>query len=93
MISFVNNFFNAHCPSLVFSIFRKKGRIVSELSVVVPAPKPHPCVVAKYAMEHNLPISIWPLPKEFPVQGFWDLGVVASFGHLIPKRIINVFPW
>nr|CAG4636444.1 EOG090X0BM2 [Eubosmina coregoni] len=25
-------------------------------------------------------------------QGSWDLGVVASFGHLIPKRIINIFP-
>ncbi|XP_032785352.1 methionyl-tRNA formyltransferase, mitochondrial isoform X1 [Daphnia magna] len=69
-----------------------EGRMVSELSVVVPAPKPHPCLVAKYAMKHNLPISVWPLPKEQPPTDCWELGVVASFGHLIPKRIINSFP-
>nr|CAG4649612.1 EOG090X0BM2 [Scapholeberis mucronata] len=69
-----------------------KGRVVSELSVVVPAPKPHPCMVAKYAIKHNLPISVWPLPKELPSQGSWDVGVVASFGHLIPSRVIGAFP-
>lgn len=75
-----------------FRLFRHEGRMVSELSVVVPAPKPHPCLVAKYAMKHNLPISVWPLPKEQPPTDCWELGVVASFGHLIPKRIINSFP-
>nr|CAG4651257.1 EOG090X0BM2 [Simocephalus serrulatus] len=68
------------------------GMLVSELSVVVPAPKPHPCLVAKYAMQHNLPISIWPLPKDPVTSNCWDVGVVASFGHLIPQRVINIFP-
>nr|CAG4640300.1 EOG090X0BM2 [Daphnia pulex] len=67
------------------------GSMVSELSVVVPTPKPHPCLVAKYAKQHNLPISVWPLPKE-KQNDCCDFGVVASFGHLIPSRIINGFP-
>lgn len=77
---------------LILNNFRQEGRMVSELSVVVPAPKPHPCLVAKYAMQHNLPISVWPLPKEQSTTDWWELGVVASFGHLIPRRIINTFP-
>lgn len=68
---------------------------MKELSVVVPSPKPHPCIVAKYAAQHSIPITIWPLPKETwngELSEKWDLGVVASFGHLIPKRIITSFP-
>jgi methionyl-tRNA formyltransferase len=72
---------------------RQDGRMISKLSVVVPAPKPNPCLVANYAKQHNLPISVWPLPKESQAQtDCWDFGVVASFGHLIPSRIINSFP-
>lgn len=65
---------------------------MKNLSVVVPVPKPHPCTVAKYAKQHDIPFDEWPLPKEAPLKGDWDLGVVASFGHLIPQRIINIFP-
>lgn len=68
---------------------------VKELAVVVPAPKPNPCQVAKYASQHSIPISIWPLSKEEwngEQSTRWDLGVVASFGHLIPKRVISTFP-
>ena len=64
---------------------------MSRLCVVVPQPKPLPCLVAKYAKHHGLPISLWPLNKEAPFDDVYDLGVVASFGHLIPQRIINSF--
>nr|CAG4646508.1 EOG090X0BM2 [Macrothrix elegans] len=72
--------------------FSHNDSLVERLSVVVPAAKPYHCLIAKYAMKHGLPMSEWPLPKDYPQGQNWDLGVVASFGHLIPKRIINVFP-
>nr|CAG4650415.1 EOG090X0BM2 [Sida crystallina] len=46
---------------------------------------------ARYADLNNLPVKVWPLPKESPLEGSWDVGVVASFGHLIPQRIIKLF--
>jgi len=70
------------------------GRVVNRLSVVVPIPKPPTrlCLVEKYARKNSLPVSTWPLPKEFPGNDSPKLGVVASFGHLIPQRVIKAFP-
>lgn len=73
---------------------RQNGKVVNRLSVVVPTPKPPSrlCLVEKYARKNNIPISTWPLPKEFPGNENLELGIVASFGHLIPQRIIKAFP-
>jgi len=72
----------------------QNGKVVNQLSVVVPTPKPpgRLCLVEKYARKHDIPLSTWPLPKEFPGDENLELGVVASFGHLIPQRIIKAFP-
>lgn len=45
--------------------------------------------VAHYATEHQLPWTQWPL--EHQPMGF-HIGVVVSFGHLIPSSIIKSFP-
>jgi len=71
------------------------GKAVNRLSVVVPTPKPinRSSPVGKYAKANNIPLDMWPLSKEFPDgEENLELGVVASFGHLIPQRIIKAFP-
>lgn len=71
---------------------RLNRQIVDALSVVIPPPKPHLCAVGDFAQSNQLPMKIWPLSKEASWQENWDIGVVASFGHLIPLRIIKCFP-
>ena len=48
--------------------------------------------VKVYAEQENLIVRPWPPdPSVIKREGF-DLGVIASFGHLIPKKIIEAFP-
>jgi len=47
------------------------------------------CVVRSYAQDAGLKLHEWPLRAS---PGTYDVGVVVSFGHLIPKRIIDLFP-
>lgn len=46
--------------------------------------------VRVYAEQNNLVVHAWP-PDPDALRGF-DVGVVASFGRLIPKRVIDSFP-
>jgi len=45
--------------------------------------------VTKYSEVNNLNFHIWPPNIQ---QDEFDLGVVASFGHLIPSKVISKFP-
>ncbi|XP_014211448.1 methionyl-tRNA formyltransferase, mitochondrial [Copidosoma floridanum] len=45
--------------------------------------------VIKYAKEHNIIVHNW--PPRIKKDDF-EIGVVVSFGHLIPSRIIDLFP-
>ncbi|CAJ1048522.1 methionyl-tRNA formyltransferase%2C mitochondrial [Xyrichtys novacula] len=58
-----------------------KSLEVVTLSVDVP--------VKKFALQHQLPTHSWP-PQN--VDGQFDVGLVVSFGCLLPKRLINKFP-
>ncbi|XP_001605224.2 methionyl-tRNA formyltransferase, mitochondrial [Nasonia vitripennis] len=66
---------------------RQKG-IVSRLEIVT-AYKGEENAVIKYAKKHNILIHNWPpsISKDE-----FDIGVVVSFGHLIPSKIIDLFP-
>ncbi|KAJ8961726.1 hypothetical protein NQ318_021326 [Aromia moschata] len=46
--------------------------------------------VRKYANEHKICVHSW--PNQVPKNEF-DLGLVVSFGHLIPEAIITQFPF
>ena len=49
--------------------------------------------VKVYAEQESIPVHSWPPdPSNVIKQLDFDLGVVASFGHLIPKNIIDSFP-
>ncbi|XP_056268084.1 methionyl-tRNA formyltransferase, mitochondrial isoform X2 [Pseudoliparis swirei] len=45
--------------------------------------------VKRFAQEHRLPVHSWPPDN---VDGRFDVGVVVSFGRLLPERLINSFP-
>ncbi len=47
------------------------------------------CPVGDYSKCQSLPVHHWPLPT---MHGRYDVGVIVSFGHMIPKRIIKMFP-
>lgn len=47
--------------------------------------------VKNVAKEEQLVTLEWPVSK-VQVEGQYDIGVVVSFGRLIPEDIINAFP-
>lgn len=54
----------------------------AQMKTLVPA-------VQQFSIDNNLDFHLWPPDL---TNSHYDLGVVASFGHLIPKRIIQAFP-
>lgn len=55
-----------------------------------PQKNPYPAV-PKFCKESNISYEEWPLSSLASLKGF-DLGIVVSFGHLIPQSIIECFP-
>jgi len=60
--------------------------VIKKLEVVVSTKK---CPVYKYAVSEDLRVHRWPLPD---LQGQHDVGVIVSFGHLIPDSVISMLP-
>lgn len=46
--------------------------------------------VKKFADKQQIQCFDWPLDTS--ICSKYDLGIVVSFGHLIPERIISAFP-
>ena len=63
---------------------------VADLAVVCAQMRTLVPAVTRYVTAQNLPLLHWPPPDL--QRGQFDVGVVASFGHLIPGRIIDAFP-
>jgi len=68
---------------------RKESDLIENLEVCSSKKKHLVPIVEKYAEDNKLKFHSWP-PNIAP--GQFDIGVVASFGHLIPSNIINKFP-
>ena len=66
------------------------GGCVSDLEVVCARMRTLVPAVARYTAAQHLPLHPWPPENLQP--GRFDVGVVASFGHLIPGRVIDAFP-
>ena len=49
--------------------------------------------VYNYAVKHGLKVISYPIPKDQPLPPDYDVGLLASFGHLVPTRIIQSFPY
>lgn len=61
---------------------------LTELAVVTGIKRP-PNPVHVYSQEQSIPFHSWPTGND---AGAFDIGVVVSFSHLIPQRIITSFP-
>lgn len=48
--------------------------------------------IKKFANQNSLKCFGWPITDFDVKENHYDLGVVVSFGHLIPESIIKAFP-
>lgn len=71
-------------------LFRRTQTIISKLDVVTTS-QGSGKNVRSYANEEKLNVYDWPVTKT-NLDGKYDIGVVVSFGRLIPEEIINSFP-
>lgn len=74
---------------MFYGSFRKSNGKVSSLEVVTSfKAKRNP--LRLYSESERLPLHDWPLRRPAVGEDF-DLGVVVSFGHLIPELLISTF--
>ncbi|XP_046739019.1 methionyl-tRNA formyltransferase, mitochondrial isoform X2 [Diprion similis] len=66
----------------------RAGKSIGHLEIVTPYDG-RENIVAKYARQHGIAIRNW--PPDINLSEF-DIGLVVSFGYLIPSRIILSFP-
>lgn len=71
-------------------LLRRTQTIISKLDVVTTS-KGNGVNVRSFAKEEKLDLYDWPIDKT-KLDGKYDIGVVVSFGRLIPEEIINCFP-
>lgn len=64
--------------------------LVKSLEVVTGSEKEVEAPVRKFALQHSLQTYSWPPCVQY---NDYDVGIVASFGHLIPEKLIKAFPW
>jgi len=82
-----------HLKELNANRTSRSVRVVDTLDVVVPSAK---CAVGAYAQSNGLRLHEWSdgdLSSSLDGGRSFDVGVVVSFGHLLPKRIIEAFPY
>merc|ERR1719431_415369 len=48
--------------------------------------------VYRYAVSHGLNVIPYPIPKDQRLEDY-DVGLLASFGHLVPTRLIQSYPY
>lgn len=48
--------------------------------------------IRKYAKFSQLTCYKWPITADVVKEHNYDVGVVVSFGHMIPEDVINAFP-
>jgi len=70
--------------------YRRTQTIISKVDVVTTSTG-HGVNVKNFAKEEKLNIYDWPVSTTL-LNGKYDIGVVVSFGRLIPEKIINCFP-
>ncbi|CAG9827293.1 unnamed protein product [Diabrotica balteata] len=69
--------------------YHSKSELINKLDVLT-SMKKNANVVHKYAEKYNLPVYDWP---HIPGDRSYDVGLVVSFGYLIPEAIIAKFPY
>ena len=75
-------------PCVIYILFSRQNKLLSRLEIVT-AYKGKENAVIRYANEQGLTIHSWPLTIAL---SDFDIGLVVSFGYLIPGQIIRAFP-
>ncbi|XP_043251399.1 methionyl-tRNA formyltransferase, mitochondrial isoform X1 [Colletes gigas] len=68
---------------------KRKSKVLQRLEVVT-VNKGKENAIIKYAKENGIIIHEWPIEINVPKK--FHIGIVVSFGHLIPSNIIDSFP-
>lgn len=74
----------------MINLYRKTQTIISKLDVVTTS-RGNNKDVRSFAKEEKLDIYDWPVTTT-QLDEKYDIGVVVSFGKLIPETIIKCFP-
>lgn len=92
VLFFGSDVFSRACLKALHNDYLLKERsVITELGVVCLPEKQNKLPVKVFADSHNIPSSTWP---DFPQMiETYDIGVVVSFGKLIPKSIIDTFKY
>lgn len=73
---------------IVQLVFSRKGTLIKNLEVVT-SMKSKANIIHKFAASEKLLVHKW--PYAVPEEKF-DIGIVVSFGYLIPESVIRKFP-
>ncbi|KAG0718778.1 Methionyl-tRNA formyltransferase, mitochondrial [Chionoecetes opilio] len=68
---------------------QQRGGLIERLDVVSVPLRKSVTAVRRYCQKEGLWLIEWPVTVP---QGVYDVGIVASFGHLIPASVIKAFP-
>ncbi|XP_027232371.2 methionyl-tRNA formyltransferase, mitochondrial [Penaeus vannamei] len=68
---------------------KSESGLIGKLEVVSVSLKKIVPAVSRYCRSEGLALKTWPVVVP---PGAYDIGVVVSFGHLLPASIINAFP-
>ncbi|XP_047489667.1 methionyl-tRNA formyltransferase, mitochondrial-like [Penaeus chinensis] len=68
---------------------KSESGLIGKLEVVSVSLKKIVPAVSRYCRSEGLVLKTWPVVVP---AGAYDIGVVVSFGHLLPESIINAFP-
>ncbi|XP_045929992.1 methionyl-tRNA formyltransferase, mitochondrial [Micropterus dolomieu] len=86
LLFFGSDHFAVESLKLLTSSRSSRDGVVESLEVVTLSGE---VPVKRFAQQNHLPVHSWPPDN---VDGQFDVGVVVSFGCLLPERLINKFP-
>ncbi|KAL3066105.1 hypothetical protein OYC64_016114 [Pagothenia borchgrevinki] len=86
LLFFGSDHFAVESLKVLTSNRSSSGGVVETLEVVI---LPGDVPVKRFALQNQLPVHSWP---PHSVDGQFDVGVVVSFGCLLPEKLINKFP-
>lgn len=72
--------------------FFRESQIISHLTVCHLRMRSLVSEVCKFSIANGIDLVEWPPSPTFIDDRGFDLGVVASFGRLIPNKVIQSFP-
>ena len=90
ILFFGTNLFSLHTLKALEAERRRNGSCIKRLESCNIANKNTKSIVSEHCHKHKINLHTW--PPDLKLCQEFDLGIVSSFGRMIPARIINAFP-